>query len=65
MLPEIGKVDRAVFDELILPNLGKKDKTVLVGPQHGVDAAVVELPDGSVMVLAEDDETLCRDICGG
>jgi len=34
--------------------LGKADKTVLVGPQHGVDAAVVELPDGNVMVIAED-----------
>jgi len=54
MLPQIGKVDRATFDSLILPRLGKADKTVLVGPQHGVDAAVVELPDGNVMVIAED-----------
>lgn len=54
MLPEIGKVDKAIFDSLILPRLGRVDDTVLVGPQHGVDAAVVELPDGSVMVLAED-----------
>jgi len=54
MLPQIGKVDRATFDSLILPRLGKADNTVLVGPQHGVDAAVIELPDGGVMVLAED-----------
>ena len=54
MLPEIGKVDRAAFDKIILPRLGKKDSTVLIGPRHGVDAAVVELPDGSVMVIAED-----------
>ncbi len=54
MLPQIGKVDRATFDHLILPRLGKADKTILVGPQHGVDAAVVELPDGNVMVIAED-----------
>ncbi|MFC1966690.1 AIR synthase family protein [Chloroflexota bacterium] len=54
MLPEIGKVDKAVFDRIIMPQLGKRDKTVLVGPRHGVDAAVVELPDGGVMVLAED-----------
>ena len=54
MLPQIGKVDRATFDSLILPRLGKADKTVLVGPQHGVDAAVIELPDGNVMVIAED-----------
>jgi len=54
MLPQIGKVDRATFDSLILPRLGRADKTVLVGPQHGVDAAVIELPDGNVMVIAED-----------
>ncbi|MDD5537361.1 MAG: AIR synthase family protein [Candidatus Omnitrophica bacterium] len=54
MLPEIGKVDRASFDRIIYPHLGKKDKTVLIGPQHGVDAAAIELPDGSVMVVKED-----------
>ncbi|MDD4859102.1 MAG: AIR synthase family protein [Dehalococcoidales bacterium] len=54
MLPQIGKVDRASFDRIIFPRLGKADKTVLIGPQHGVDAAVIELPDKSVMVIAED-----------
>jgi hydrogenase expression/formation protein HypE len=54
MLPEIGKVDRASFDRIIFPRLGKADKTVLIGPQHGVDAAAIELPDGSVMVVKED-----------
>ncbi|MDD5128002.1 MAG: AIR synthase family protein [Dehalococcoidales bacterium] len=54
MLPQIGKVDRASFDRIIFPRLGKSDKTVMVGPQHGVDAAVIELPDKSVMVIAED-----------
>jgi len=54
MLPQIGKVDRTTFDQLIFPRLGKKDRTVLVGPQHGVDAAAIELEDGNVMVLAED-----------
>ena len=54
MLPRIGKVDRAVFDKIIFPRLGKKDYTVRLGPQHGVDAAVIDLPDGKVMVVAED-----------
>jgi hydrogenase maturation factor len=54
MLPEIGKVDRASFDKIIFPHLGKKDPTVLIGPQHGVDAAAIELPDGSIMVVKED-----------
>jgi hydrogenase expression/formation protein HypE len=54
MLPEIGKVDRASFDRIIFPRLGKKDRSVRLGPRHGVDAAVIDLPDGSVMVIAED-----------
>lgn len=54
MLPQIGKVDRASFDRIIFPRLGKKDGTVVLGPQHGVDAAVIELPDDNVMVIAED-----------
>jgi len=54
MLPEIGKVDRASFDRIIFPRLGKKDPSVIIGPQHGVDAAAIELPDGNVMVIKED-----------
>ena len=54
MLPQIGKVDRASFDKIIFPRLGKKDSSVIVGPQHGVDAAAIELPDGNVMVVKED-----------
>ena len=53
MLPNIGKVDKKTFDDIIFPQLGKKDDTVLMGPQHGVDAAVIDLGD-KVMVLAED-----------
>jgi hydrogenase maturation factor len=54
MLPETGKVDRDSFDRIIFPRLGKKDSSVIVGPQHGVDAAAIELPDGNVMVIKED-----------
>ena len=54
MLPEIGKVDRASFDRIIFPQLGKKDPSVIIGPQHGVDAAAIELPDGNVMVTKMD-----------
>ncbi len=54
MLPHIGKVDRETFDTIIYPHLGKKDKRVIVGPQHGVDAAVIELTDDMVMVIKED-----------
>ncbi len=54
MLPQIGKVDRASFDRIIMTRLGKADDSVIVGPQHGVDAAVIELSDQQVMVIAED-----------
>jgi hydrogenase expression/formation protein HypE len=54
MLPQIGKVDRTSFDKIIYPHLGKKDNTVIIGPQHGVDAAAIELPDGNVQVVKED-----------
>jgi len=54
MLPELGKLDRATFDRLILSRLGKQDSSVFIGPQHGVDAAVIDLPGGDVMVVAED-----------
>ena len=54
MIPELGKLDRATFDKLILSRLGNKDSSVFIGPQHGVDAAVIDLPGGDVMVIAED-----------
>ncbi len=54
MLPEVGKLDRATFDRMILSRLGKKDRSVFIGPQHGVDAAVIDLPGGDIMVIAED-----------
>jgi hydrogenase maturation factor len=54
LLPSIGKIDRATFDKVIFPRLGKKDKSVRLGPAHGVDAAVIELTNNQVMVIAED-----------
>ncbi|MBM3315418.1 AIR synthase, partial [candidate division WOR-3 bacterium] len=60
MLPQIGKLDPETFNRLIFPYLGKPDRSVLLGPRHGVDAAVVALDDAPasgrrrVMVVAED-----------
>jgi hydrogenase maturation factor len=53
MLPNIGKVDRESFDKIIFPHLGKEDKSVMIGPKHGVDAAAIDLGD-KVMVITED-----------
>ncbi|MEM2188932.1 MAG: AIR synthase family protein [Nitrososphaerota archaeon] len=53
-LPKIGKVDKTLFDEIILPKLGRRDRRILLGPAHGVDAAAVEISRDLVMVAAED-----------
>ena len=53
-MPHIGKVSSEIFDEIILPQLGRKRPEVLVGPQHGVDVGIVDLGNGQVMVTTTD-----------
>lgn len=53
-LPAIGKVSSEIFDEIILPRLGRKHSEILVGPRHGVDVGVVDLGNGQVMVTTTD-----------
>ncbi|MCI0530494.1 MAG: AIR synthase, partial [candidate division Zixibacteria bacterium] len=53
-LPEIGKISPEIFDQVILPRLGKKSKKVLVGPQHGVDVGVIDIGGGQVMATTCD-----------
>jgi hydrogenase maturation factor len=52
--PKIGKIDREIFEHFILARLGRADESVLVPPQTGVDAGVVDLGDGRVLIIAED-----------
>jgi hydrogenase expression/formation protein HypE len=53
-LPEIGKISPEIFDEIIYPYLGRKDKSVLVGPQHGVDISILDIGGGRVMAATTD-----------
>jgi hydrogenase maturation factor len=53
-LPDIGKVSSEIFEEIILPQLGRRHPEILVGPQHGVDVGVVDLGNGQVMVTTTD-----------
>ncbi len=53
-MPEIGKVSSEIFDQIILPHLGRRRPEILVGPQHGVDVAVVDLGHNQVMVTTTD-----------
>jgi hydrogenase expression/formation protein HypE len=52
-LPDIGKISPEIFNELIYPRLGAKNKSVIVGPQHGVDVAIVEIGDKAVALTTD------------
>ncbi len=53
-IPRIGKIGLEEFDSLIQKRLGAKDRSVIVPPMPGVDAGVVDLGEGKVLVVAED-----------
>ena len=52
--PKIGKIDRETFESFVLARLGRKDPSVIVPPRTGIDAGVVDLGDGRVLIVAED-----------
>ncbi|MBU1913484.1 MAG: AIR synthase family protein [Candidatus Omnitrophica bacterium] len=61
-LPELGKIHPDFFNKVIYPRLGKKDKSVIVGPQHGVDFGVIELGNNKVMVLSADPFYIAKEL---
>src|SRR5450756_421425 len=52
--PKIGKIDEETFTTFLLSRLGKRDDTVIVPPKTGVDAAVIDIGNDKVLVIAED-----------
>lgn len=52
--PKIGKIDHALFNEFLLHRLGKTDPSVIVPPRTGIDAGVIDIGDGKVLIIAED-----------
>ncbi|MBS7249498.1 MAG: AIR synthase family protein [Candidatus Freyarchaeota archaeon] len=52
--PKVGKIDLETFTNYLLQRLGKRDETVLVPPLTGVDAAVIDIGNNKVLVVAED-----------
>lgn len=52
-MSDLGKVDRAFFDEYIFPNLGAEREDVRLGPQHGVDFGVIDIGE-HVLTVATD-----------
>ncbi|KYH27758.1 thiamine-monophosphate kinase [Halalkalicoccus paucihalophilus] len=52
-MTDLGKVDRAFFDEHIYPHLGADREDVRLAPQHGVDFGVIDAGE-HVLALATD-----------
>ena len=59
---QLGKVPHHLLSEL-LSSIGQSDQSVLVGPQVGVDAAVLDL-DGQLLVASSDPVTFSSDSPG-
>jgi hydrogenase expression/formation protein HypE len=53
-MPKIGKIDLDTFTSFLLKRLGKKDDTVIVLPFTGIDAAVIDVGNERVLIIAED-----------
>jgi hydrogenase maturation factor len=54
MSDKIGKIDLDAFTSFLLPRLGKKDDSVIVPPTTGIDAAVIDIGNDRVLIIAED-----------
>lgn len=52
--PKTGKIDLDTFKSLILRGLGKRKESVIVPPFTGIDAAVIDIGNDRVLVIAED-----------
>lgn len=53
-MKKVGKIDEDYFKKVILPNSGFRRKEVLIGPNFGVDVAVIDLFEGKAMALTSD-----------
>ena len=60
-LPELGKIGLDFFNRVIYPRLGKKDRSILIGPQHGVDFGVIDLGK-NVIVLSADPFYIAKEL---
>ncbi|MBN1691352.1 MAG: AIR synthase family protein [Dehalococcoidia bacterium] len=52
-MPKIGKISPDVFEKMILPFLGARDSSVLVGPQNGVDVGIAEIGGRAVAITTD------------
>jgi hydrogenase expression/formation protein HypE len=52
-MTDLGKIDAAVFDRVIRPNLGADRGDVRLGPTPGVDFGVIDVGDRAVVVSTD------------
>ena len=52
-IPEIGKISAEIFEELIFPRLGARNKDVLVGPRHGTDVGIAVIGGQAVSMTTD------------
>jgi hydrogenase expression/formation protein HypE len=60
-LPKLGKIHPDFFNQHIYRRLGRSDKSILVGPQNGVDFGVINLGK-QVMVLSTDPFFIAKEL---
>lgn len=53
-MDKIGKIDAELFETFLAGSLGAARREVIVGPQIGVDAGVISMGNGKVLIIAED-----------
>ncbi|MGD0057747.1 MAG: thiamine-phosphate synthase family protein [Methanomassiliicoccales archaeon] len=51
---KVGKIGKEVFESILLGRLGRRSDKVIVPPMTGVDAGVVDIGNGNVLIIAED-----------
>ena len=61
-LPGLGKIHPEFFNRVIYPRLGKKDPSVMVKPQHGVDFGVIDIGSRKVLVLSADPFYIAKEL---
>ena len=60
-LPALGKIHANFFRRVIYPRLGRKDVSVIVKPQHGVDFGVIKL-GAKVIVMSTDPFYIAKEL---
>jgi hydrogenase expression/formation protein HypE len=53
-LSKVGKFSQELMEEIVYQRLGKRRHEILVGPNHGLDNAVVRLGSNQVLVVTSD-----------